>query len=115
MTAEEPNGAPERGDAMGTLRVSVGLIVFLAGIALIIFVFLQAYNLFDTVDDEIAAVGARADNPGSDGDGSGPGPTLGQVALGVGLRIGLLIALGFLAGLVSTQGVRMIAARRGGG
>ena len=98
-----------------TLDRAIGLIVFVAGVALIIVVFLLAYNLFDTVDDEIAAVGARADNPAPRAEGARPGPTLGQVALGVGLRIGVLIALGFLAGLVSTQGVRMIAAHRGGG
>ncbi len=113
---EEPKAVPGQGDSMATLRVAVGLLVFLVGIALIVFVFVQAYNLFDTVDDEIAKVGATADNPDSDDQAMpGSGPTLGQVAVGVGLRIGLLIALGFLAGLVSTQGVRMIAAHRGSG
>jgi len=96
---------------MGALRASIGLIVFVVGIALIIFVFVQAYNLFNTVDDRIADLGARADNPGPADGAATPGPSLGQVALGFGLRIGILIALGFLAGLVSTQGVRMIAAR----
>ena len=114
--AEETNGAPTHEDSMATLRVAIGLLVFLVGVALIVFVFVQAYNLFDTVDDEIAAVGAPAANPDSnDQPTANSGPTLGQVAVGVGLRIGLLIALGFLAGLVSTQGVRMIAAHRGRG
>ena len=101
---------------MVTVRVILGLLVFLLGIALILFVFVQAYNLFETIDDEIASVGTVADNPGPahDGEPSGPamptGPTLGQVALAIGLRIGILVALGFLSGLVATQGVRMIAA-----
>ncbi len=111
--AEEPNQASGRRNSMVTVRVILGLLVFLLGIALILFVFVQAYNLFESIDDEIAAVGKVADNPGPVGDGepSGPtGPTLGQVALVIGLRIAILIALGFLSGLVATQGVRMIAA-----
>ena len=120
--ADEVKQAPRQpfpgADAFG---ISLGLIVFAAGILMLILVFRWSYGLFDSIDEEIGKAGVTAAETESDPEaGSTPpaapadseSPTLAQVAAVVGLRILVLFVMGYAGSLVATKGAQLLAAHR---
>ncbi len=107
-------------DALGRV---VGLLVFLAGIVLLVVVFVWAYQLFDRVDEYIdsAAPAQVAQNPNQDGNvapppaPAPPSRTLAQVAAIIGLKLLAVFALGYCASLVAGRGAGLVAAHRTAG
>jgi hypothetical protein len=111
----------------------VGLLVFIAGIAMIVTVFTWVRDVFDDVDAEVQAVrsarietaeamaAAQAEAAASAGDGEtdivvatpNQGPTMADVGLLVGLKMLGLLVLGWLGALVAARGAQLAGAHRG--
>ena len=117
--AKEPPRSAFRGaDAFG---VSLGLIVFAAGILMLVLVFRWSYGLFDSIDEEIAKAQVAAPPAASDPEDNSPAPptsggpdspSLAQVAAIIGLRILVLFVMGYAGSLVATKGAQLLAAHR---
>jgi hypothetical protein len=109
----------------------IGLLVFLAGIAMIILVFTWVRGVFDGVDTQVqqvrsaridAQAGARAEGDEA-GDEAGDedvviatpnqGPTIVDVGITIGLKMLGLLVLGWLAALVASKGAQLAGAHRG--
>jgi len=78
------------------LARTVGMVMFLAGLVLLVVVFVLTYRMF-------AALGSRAAIRG-----------LEIKAVGVaGVRVLLLFVMGYLASLISTKGIQLYGVGRG--
>lgn len=114
----------------------IGLLVFLAGIAMIILVFTWVRDVFDDVDSQVqqvrsarvaaeaAQAEAEAAAAASAEDGETPaddvvvatpnkGPTIADVGVTVGLKMLGLLVLGWLGALVASKGAQLAGAHRG--
>lgn len=112
----------------------VGLLVFIAGIAMIVMVFGWVRGVFDDVDAEVqkvrsarvaaesAAAEAEARATAESEDGAtgdvvvatpNKGPTIAELGLTVGLRMLGLLVLGWLGALVASKGAQLAGAHRG--
>jgi hypothetical protein len=118
----------------------IGLLVFLAGIAMIILVFTWVRGVFEDVDSQVQQVrSARAaaaqaeaeaeaaqaealDAEADEGAGEAAdvvaatpnqGPTIGEVGATVGLKMIGLLVLGWLGALVASKGAQLAGAHRG--
>lgn len=113
----------------------VGILVFIAGIAMIVMVFGWVRGVFEGVDDQVqqirtarvqAAAQAAADvavadaaNPGAEPPAQAvvatpnQGPTIADVGLTVGLKMLGLLVLGWLGALVASKGAQLAGAHRG--
>lgn len=114
----------------------IGLLVFLAGIAMIVLVFTWVRDVFDTVDTQVqqvrtartqaelaaaeAQAEAEAEPSGDDVAGEetvvatpNQGPTIGDVGIAVGLKMLGLLVLGWLGALVASKGAQLAGAHRG--
>jgi len=110
----------------------VGLLVFIAGIAMIVLVFTWVRDIFDGVDAqvqevrsariqaEMAAAAAQAEARNEDAEGGevvvatpNQGPTIADVGVTVGLKILGLLVLGWLGALVASKGAQLAGAHRG--
>ncbi len=105
----------------------VGLVVFLAGVAMIIMVFVWAYGLFSNIDTEIAQVPAQpaVTNPAAAPDTQAPvatppavtvaapssGPSLAQTGAALGLKLIFLAVMAWAGSLVAGKGVEMTRRR----
>jgi hypothetical protein len=119
--ANEPTGPPRAtfatADAVG---VSLGLVVFAVGVVMLIGVFRLSSDLFDSIDEEIGR--ARAPAPATANPGQEPakpaqpapteGPTLAQVGAAIGLKLAVLLVMGYAGSLVATKGAQLLAAHR---
>jgi hypothetical protein len=110
----------------------VGLLVFLAGIAMIVLVFSWTYRLFSSVDQQIAQVkpAPAVASPAVSGQGNAKsaetgksagvvvasphaGPTLAQVSVVLALKLLAMFVLGWTASLVAARGAALATGRRG--
>lgn len=110
----------------------VGLLVFIAGIAMIVMVFTWVRDIFDGVDAqvqevrsariqaEMAAAAAQAEAQNEDAEGGdvivatpNQGPTIADVGVTVGLKMLGLLVLGWLGALVASKGAQLAGAHRG--
>ncbi len=113
----------------------MGILVFIAGIAMIVMVFGWVRGVFEGVDDQVqqirtarvqAAAQAAADvavadaaNPGAEPPAQAvvatpnQGPTIADVGLTVGLKMLGLLVLGWLGALVASKGAQLAGAHRG--
>lgn len=125
------NGGARAFDIVGGV---IGLLVFIAGIAMIILVFTWVRDVFDTVDTQVQqvrtarvqaeAAGAEA---AAEAQAAGDevaeedvvvatpyeGPTIADVGITVGLKIIGLLVLGWLGALVASRGAQLAGAHRG--
>ena len=116
----------------------IGLLVFLAGIAMIILVFTWVRDVFETVDTQVQEVRtARAETEAAtqqaqaeavaeaemagteatEGDvvvaTPNQGPTIADVGITIGLKMLGLLVLGWLGALVASKGAQLAGAHRG--
>ena len=138
MAAEQAPEGSDRRPRTDTAGSVVGLLVFLAGIAMIGAVFMWTYRLFDNIDEEIGRTQINSPSPGvrppSDTPGTGPGgdsgepggtptppsveatprgPGVAQVAAILGLKILALLVLALCGSLVAAKGAQLAGAYRG--
>ena len=125
-----PSAAAES-RAVSTAAHLVGLLVFVAGIAMIVLVFFWTYSLFSGVDQQIAQVKpAPAATPGpaspmtpeaTPQTAKSPkiviasprtGPTLAEVSVALLLKLVALFVLGWVASLVAARGAALATGRR---
>jgi hypothetical protein len=114
--------------AMGVAAQAVGLLVFLAGVAMIALVFSWTYGVFSGVDQQIAQVkpaAAAAAGPvlPEKSDNAKPprvviasprvGPTLAEVSVTLLIKLVALFVLGWVASLVAARGAALATGRRG--
>jgi hypothetical protein len=133
--SSEQAPATEPGGAVENLGKALGLLVFLAGITMIVLVFTWVRGVFDGIDEEIhsshqtylAQLAARQQEqqpdqaPNADQDPNsgvvvaspGAGPTLYEVAAIIALKMLGLLILGWLGALVAAKGAHLAAAYRG--
>ena len=134
--ADEQQASDGRARAFDVVGGVIGLLVFLAGIAMIILVFTWVRGVFDDVDAQIqqvrtarvAAEAAQAeaqaqaadagddtDQPAEDAVVATPnkGPTIADVGITVGLKMLGLLVLGWLGALVASKGAQLAGAHRG--
>ncbi len=91
----------------------LGLLLFLLGVAMLCVTFQVAYDLFNQLSASSHAWVGSSTNPKSEPTGM----QVGIAFAGVLLKITVLIAMGFLASLISSKGSQMYAsasARRDG-
>ncbi len=134
--------AAERGaKAFDIVGGIVGLLVFLAGIAMIVMVFSWVRGVFDGVDQQVqevrtaraaaaaaeAAAQAEAEALSEMEEAGEPagasqttvlatphqGPTIADVGVAVGLKMLGLLVLGWLGALVASKGAQLAGAHRG--
>lgn len=108
----------------------IGLLVFVAGIAMIIVVFTWVREIFDDVDTQVQQVrSARTEFEVASTDEAAvvqseaeddvvvatpyQGPTIGDVGISVGLKMLGLLVLGWLGALVASKGAQLAGAHRG--
>lgn len=117
----------------------IGLLVFIAGIAMIVFVFTWVRGVFDDVDAQIqevrsarvvaeqaaaeaeaAQAEAEMDAEADETDGGdvvvatpNAGPTIAEVGITMGLKMLGLLVLGWLGALVASKGAQLAGAHRG--
>lgn len=132
---QEPATPPASG--METLGKALGLLVFLAGIAMIILVFTWVREVFDAIDEQVhsahqahvASLAAREqeqeqadESAGGSGEKGaaqvvtarpGAGPTIAEVGATIALKMLGLLILGWLGALVAAKGAHLAAAYRG--
>lgn len=137
MTVADEQRASDGGaKAFDIVGGVVGLLVFIAGIAMIVIVFTWVRDVFDSVDTqvqevrvartqaEMAAAEAQAEaelagETMSDEDEDvvvatpNEGPTIGDVGITIGLKMLGLLILGWLGALVASKGAQLAGAHRG--
>ena len=93
---------------------ALGVLVFIAGIAMIVAVFFWGYELFVGMDEQVLGVRyvggltAEQSNPGGDVASAQPaGPGLAAIAVILGLKFIALLVLGWLAAMVAGKGAEM--------
>ena len=119
----------ERDTKTGRLTLSgdtvrlIGLLIFLAGVVMIILVFAWTYTLFGTIDGTFAHVSTTtpATNPAVTADAAtaepvppevtvatpSPGPSLLDLAAAFGLRLVILALMAWVGALVAARGADM--------
>ena len=138
MAAEQAPQGSDRRPGTDTAGSVVGLLVFIAGIAMIGAVFIWTYRLFENIDEEIGRTQISSPRPRvqppSDTPGTGPGgdsgeptgtskpspvqkppeaPGVAQVAAILGLKILALLVLALCGSLVAAKGAQLAGAYRG--
>ena len=112
--ASEQKPARKPIDTVGSV---LGLLVFLAGIAMIVVVFTMVRGVFDGVDQQMAAVRLASAQAAQATDAvtatPGAGPTFSEVGITVGLKMLGLLVLGWLGALVSSKGAQLAGAYGG--
>lgn len=115
--ASEQKPARKTVDSVGSV---LGLLVFLAGIAMIVVVFTMVHGVFDGVDQQMAAVRVASAQAAQDAQATdtitatpGAGPTFSEVGITIGLKILGLLVLGWLGALVSSKGAQLAGAYGG--
>ncbi|MFW5868546.1 MAG: hypothetical protein ACOCX2_12055 [Armatimonadota bacterium] len=134
--ADEQRASDGGAKAFDIVGGVVGLLVFIAGIAMIVIVFTWVRDVFDSVDTqvqevrvartqaEMAAAEAQAEaelagETMSDEDEDvvvatpNEGPTIGDVGITIGLKMLGLLILGWLGALVASKGAQLAGAHRG--
>ncbi len=107
-------------DTVGSV---IGLLVFLGGIAMIVFVFTLVQGVFEGVDDQMAqvrmasaqasAAAAEAADSGSITAQPGGGPTFVDVGITIALKMLGLLVLGWLGALVASKGAHLSGSYNG--
>ena len=128
MAMDAPPPAAAESRAVSIAAQLVGLLVFLAGIAMVVLVFFWTYSLFSGVDQQIAQVKpapAATSGPASPATPEAakppkivvasprPGPTLADVSVTLLLKLVALFVLGWVASLVAARGAALATGRRG--
>ena len=128
MATDAPLPAAAESRAVGIAAQLVGLLVFLAGIAMVVTVFFWTYTLFSGVDQQIAQVKpapAVTSGPASPATPEAtkapkvviasprPGPTLSEISVILLLKLVALFVLGWTASLVAARGAALATGRRG--
>ncbi len=118
--ASEQKPARKTVDTVGSV---LGLLVFLAGIAMIVVVFTMVRGVFDGVDQQMAAVRVASAQAAQAAQGTqatdtitatpGAGPTFSEVGITIGLKMLGLLTLGWLGALVSSKGAQLAGAYGG--
>ncbi len=123
MGEDEHNVEATRAGISSDMMRIIGLLVFLAGVVMIIMVFAWGYALLSTIDSEISQLStpARAVNPaalaGSETAEAAPpqvaiaapssGPSLLQVAAVIGLKLIVMVVMAWAGALVAGKGAAM--------
>ncbi len=133
--ADDRQSAQPAARAFDIVGGVLGLLVFLAGIAMIIMVFTWVRGVFDGVDEQVQevrtarvqAAAAEAETEeavveeGSDEQTEqatvvatpNQGPTIADVGITIGLKMLGLLVLGWLGALVASKGAQLAGAHRG--
>lgn len=136
--ADEQRASDGGAKAFDIVGGVIGLLVFVAGIAMIVLVFTWVRDVFDDVDTQIqqvrsarieaeaaearaqAEAAAEAEASGDDAAAGdvvvatpNRGPTIGDVGITVGLKMLGLLVLGWLGALVASKGAQLAGAHRG--
>jgi hypothetical protein len=118
---ERPTDGPGRA-ALDIAGGILGLVVFLAGVGLLVWVCLQTIRVYPDIAREVRSAAGRASpsEPAHPGAKTGPpteaspgGRPLASIAAEFGLRIVWLGAEGLLAALIAALGARLAGAHRG--
>ena len=93
------SGSKTYWESLGMLS---GIIVFLLGVVLLMFVFGWTFTLFQHAKHTVSATGA------------GPGrEPLGTVIAGIGVQVALLFVMGYVASLIGSKGLQLYGVCRG--
>lgn len=130
--ADEQRPANDGAKAFDLAGGVIGLLVFVAGIAMIILVFTWVRGVFEGVDEQVqqvrqarvqaealaaerAAELAEAGVEAEEEVVATPyqGPTIADVGITVGLKMIGLLVLGWLGALVASRGAQLAGAHRG--
>jgi len=133
--SSEQTPAKQPGGGIETAGKVLGLLVFAAGIAMIVIVFTWVRGVFDGIDEQVhgthqayvADLAARQQTEeaeqmeeGGEGPGSdvvvatpGGGPTLATVGATLALKMVGLLVLGWLGALVAAKGAHLAGAYHG--
>ena len=110
------NKSARAGRAIGVAGTAIGLLVFLAGVTMIILVFSWGYGMFESIDSQTFAVASASslapDQPGSSADIASAqpgGPTLASVGITLAVKFLGLLVLGWLGAMVASKGAEMTA------
>ena len=129
MALDAPPPAAAESRLVGIAAQVVGLLVFVAGIAMIALVFYWTYSLFSGVDQQIAQVkpapaATSSPSPSASPEGAKSpkvvvalprmGPTLTEVSAILLIKLVALFVLGWVASLVAARGAALATGRRGG-
>jgi hypothetical protein len=114
--------------AVGIAAQVIGLLVFVGGITMVVFVFAWTYRVFTGVDEQIAQVKpapatGTTSPPALTGQDAGKspkvviaaprvGPSLGQVAATLAVKFLALAVLAWMASLVAARGAALAMGRR---
>ncbi len=125
VSEEMPVQSP-RGTALDTVGGVLGLVVFLAGIGLLVVVFMRASRLYEEIGPAIesARVASSEGAPAVTASPAGKaapavvvarpgGKPLSKIGAEFGLKFLWLIAQGLLAALVAAMGAKLAGAYRG--
>lgn len=99
------SSAGTRAGATDFMARVLGLLLFLLGVAMLCVTFQVAYDLFNQLSASSHAWVGSSTNPKTEPTGT----QIGIAFAGVLLKITVLIAMGFLASLISSKGSQMYA------
>lgn len=108
------------GFQLGSAGVAIGLIVFLAGIVMVVLVFMWGYDLLHSLDEQLIEVhyvstlgpGQPAESEAQVAAAEPGGPSIIQAATTVALKFLGLLVLGWLGAMVAGKGAEMTGVRR---
>lgn len=115
--------APARRE-MDTFGGLLGLLVFVAGIIMIIWTFTLVRGIFEGIDEQMievrvasqqAAAAAPADAPDAVTVAPNEGPSFAYVGAAIALQMLGLLVLGWMGALVASKGAQLAGAYRGKG
>ncbi len=141
MSAEQQQSSDGGAKTFDIVGGVIGLLVFLAGIGMIVLVFTWVHGVFDDVDGQIqqvraakaqaaaadaeTAAMAETDSDAETGEAAveeqgqvvvakpNTGPTFADVGITIGLKMLGLLVLGWLGALVASKGAQLAGAHRG--
>lgn len=115
------NNPADAGRHIGVAGSAIGLLVFLAGVVMVVLVFSWGFALFQSIDGETFTVsGAQSlapDQPDVSGDvvSARPGgPSLASIGITYALKFLALLVLGWLGAMVASKGAEMTVGGRSG-
>ena len=114
------NNSADAGRSIGVAGSAVGLLVFLAGVVMVVMVFAWGHALLQSIDGETFAVSGAPtlapDQPAASNDiaSADPGgPSLASVGVRFALKFVALLVLGWLGAMVASRGAEMTFGGRG--
>lgn len=113
------NNSADAGRHIGVAGSAIGLLVFLAGVVMVVMVFSWGHALFQSIDGETFAVSGSTslapDQPNVPGDVASAqpgGPSLASIGITYALKFLALLVLGWLGAMVASRGAEMTISGR---